>query len=58
MRDHDIAWTATVTQGEEAPRELWGTVPLASDAAANFAAEAVLDAIVRRIDTFAGSSAL
>jgi hypothetical protein len=58
VRDGEITWQATVTSGDEAPRELSGTVPLASDAAATFAAEAVLDAIVRRIDSFPGSSAL
>lgn len=58
VRNGEIAWQAKVTSGDEAPRELSGTVPLASNAAATFAAEAVRDAIVRRIDSFAGSSAL
>ena len=58
VRDSDIAWQAKVTHGEEAPRQVSGTVPLASSAAATFAAEAVRDAIVTRIDSLAGSSAL
>lgn len=57
VRGGEIAWQAKVTTGVEAPREFSGTVPLASGAAATFAAEAVLDAIVRRIDSSAGSSA-
>ena len=56
VRESEIAWQAKVTHGEEATRQFSGTVPLASGAAAPFAAEAVRDAIVRSIDSLAGSS--
>jgi hypothetical protein len=57
VRDSDIAWQAEVTHDEEAPRQVSGTVPLASDAAATFATEAVRDAILRRIDSLSDTNA-
>ena len=53
-----ITWQAEVTHAEEPRRQCTGTVLLTSPAAPAVAEEAVRDAIVRRIDSFSGTSPL
>lgn len=53
-----IVWDARVTHGEEPDQRCTGSIPLTSPALPAVAEEAVRDAIVRRIDTFAGEQAL
>jgi hypothetical protein len=48
--DDAITWNATVSDGQEAPRVIAGTIPVTSPAMAALADKAVHDAIVKVID--------